>query len=168
MRRRGARRVALGMDNRTTSPPLKEGFGRGVLSTGVDVVDIGVNHTPLLYFAVAHWGLDGGATVTGSHNPVSDNGVKMVHAGAAPLAEDEIQGLLASIRAGDLESGQGTRTTRDPREDYFGAITTIVTFARPLKVVVDAGNGIAGSFAPELLRRLGCAVVELHCESDGT
>jgi len=132
--RRGGKTVALGMDNRVSSGPLKEAFAEGVLSTGVDVVDIGVNHTPLLYFAAAHWKLDGGATVTGSHNPVSDNGVKMVHAGAAPLTEDEIQGLLASV-------------------------TT---------VVVDAGNGIAGSFAPELLRRLGASVIELYCESDGT
>src|SRR6266496_1467380 len=114
-------RGKLGMDNRTTSPPLKEAFGAGMLSTGLDVVDIGLNHTPLLYFATAHWKLDGGATVTGSHNPVTDNGVKMVHAGAAPL-----------------------------------------------RVVVDAGNGIAGSFAPELLRRVGCEVTELYCESDGT
>src|SRR3989338_800788 len=68
------------MDNRLSSLALKEGFARGCLSTGLDVVDIGVNHTPLLYFAVAHWKLDGGATVTGSHNPVSDNGVKMDHA----------------------------------------------------------------------------------------
>jgi len=168
VRRKGGRRVALGMDNRATSPPLKEGFGEGVLSTGLEVVDIGVNHTPLLYFATAHWKLDGGATVTGSHNPVSDNGVKMVHAGAAPLTEDEIQGLLATIRAGDFEQGRGTRTLRDPREEYFGAITSSVKLARPLTVVVDAGNGIAGSFAPELLRRLGCEVVELYCEPDGT
>jgi len=168
VRRKGGRRVALGMDNRATSPPLKDSFGRGVLSAGVDVVDIGVNHTPLLYFAVAHWKLDGGATVTGSHNPVSDNGVKMVHAGAAPLTEDEIQGLLASIRASDFERGGGTRTQSDPREAYFQAIASTVTLARALTVVVDAGNGVAGSFAPELLRRLGCEVVELYCESDGT
>jgi phosphomannomutase / phosphoglucomutase len=156
------------MDNRVTSPPLKEAFGRGVSSTGVDVVDIGTNHTPLLYFAVAHWKLDGGATVTGSHNPVSDNGVKMVHAGAAPLTEDEIQGLLGAIRASDFARGEGRRTTRNPREEYFSAITSVVTLARRLKVVVDAGNGVAGMFAPELLRRLGCEVVELFCESDGT
>ena len=166
--RRGGRTVALGMDNRISSTELKAAFGAGVLSTGVDVVDIGVNHTPLLYFAAAHWGLDGGATVTGSHNPVSDNGVKMVHAGAAPLTEDEIQGLLASIRTGDFERGSGRSTARDPREDYLGAITGHVRLARRLKVVVDAGNGIAGAFAPELLRRLGCEVVELYCESDGT
>jgi phosphomannomutase/phosphoglucomutase len=167
VRRKGGRAVALGMDNRTSSPALKEAFAAGVLSTGVDVVDIGVNHTPLLYFAVAHWGLDGGATVTGSHNPVSDNGVKMVHAGAAPLTEEEIQGLLAAIEDNRFERGDGRRTRRDPREEYFAAITSRVHMPRPLKVVVDAGNGIAGSFAPELLRRIGCDVVELYCESDG-
>ena len=156
--RKGGRTIALGMDNRTTSPPLQEAFAAGVLSTGVDVVDIGVVHTPLLYFATAHWKLDGGATVTGSHNPVTDNGVKMVHAGAAPLTDEEIQGLLATIGAADFARGAGMRTRRDPREEYFGAITARVTLARPLTVVVDAGNGIAGSFAPELLRRLGCRV----------
>ncbi len=168
VRRRGGHAVALGMDNRTTSPPLKAAFGRGVLATGIDVVDIGVNHTPLLYFATAHWKLDGGATVTGSHNPVSDNGVKMVHAGAAPLTEDEIQGLVETIRAGSFETGAGRLTARSPRDDYFTAIAERVRLARPLRVVVDAGNGIAGSFAPELLRRLGCRVIELYCESDGT
>ena len=168
VRRKGGRRIALGMDNRLSSPPLKEAFARGCLAAGVDIVDIGVNHTPLLYFATAHWQLDGGATVTGSHNPVSDNGVKMVHAGAAPLTEEEIQGLLATIRSGDVETGAGTRTARDPREEYFAAITRHVSLARPLRVVVDAGNGIAGSFAPELLRQLGCEVIELYCESDGS
>ena len=118
--RRGGKTVALGMDNRVSSGPLKEAFAEGVLSTGVDVVDIGVNHTPLLYFAAAHWKLDGGATVTGSHNPVSDNGVKMVHAGAAPLTEDEIQGLLASVTTGDFERGRGTRTARSPRQEENG------------------------------------------------
>ncbi len=168
VRRRGGCSVAIGLDNRTTSPSLRDGFGRGVLSTGVDLVDIGLSPTPLLYFATAHWALDGGAAVTGSHNPVSDNGVKMVHAGAAPLTEDEIQGLLATIREEDFERGTGTRTARDPREDYFSAITATVRLERRLRVLVDAGNGVAGTFAPELLRRLGCEVVELYCESDGT
>lgn len=168
VKRRGGHAIALGMDNRTSSRALKEAFATGVLSTGLDVVDIGVNHTPLLYFAAAHWKLDGGATITGSHNPVSDNGVKMVHAGAAPLTENEIQGLLATIRSGDFERGVGTRASRDPRDEYWDAIASRVTLRRKLKVVVDAGNGIAGVFAPELLRRLGCEVVELFCESDGT
>src|SRR5256886_15794038 len=153
VRRRGGRTVAIGMDNRTTSPPLKEAFAEGMLSTGLDVVDIGVNHTPLLYFAVAHWRLDGGATVTGSHNPVSDNGVKMVHAGAAPLTEEEIQGLLATIMSGSFERGRGARTIRDPRAEDFDAIASRVKLERRLKAVVDAGNGIAGSFDPRLLLR---------------
>src|SRR5258705_12343326 len=149
VKRRGGRTVALGMDNRVSSAALKVAFGAGVLATGLDVVDIGVNHTPLLYFATAHWGLDGGATVTGSHNPISDNGVKMVHAAAAPLTETEIQGLLASIKSADFERGVGTRATRDPRDEYWDAITSRVKLGRRLKVVVDAGNGIAGVFAPE-------------------
>ena len=168
VRRRGGRAVALGRDNRVSSGALKEAFAAGVLSTGLDVVDIGINHTPLLYFATAHWRLDGGATVTGSHNPVSDNGVKMVHAGAAPLSEEEISGLLATIETDDFERGAGRLTTRDPREDYFNAIIAHVRLGRRLRVVVDAGNGVAGVFAPELLRRLGCEVTELYCESDGS
>ena len=168
IRRHGGRSVAVGRDNRESSPELKDGFVEGVRGAGVDVVDIGTVTTPLLYFATAHWKLDGGATVTGSHNPREHNGVKMVHAGAAPLTEQEIQGLLATIRAGDFARGAGARTERDPREEYFAAITARVKLARPLRVAVDAGNGIAGRFAPELLRRLGCAVIELYCESDGT
>jgi phosphomannomutase/phosphoglucomutase len=168
VRGRGGRVVTLGMDNRLSSPPLKEAFAAGVLATGVDIVDIGVNHTPLMYFATAHWKLDGGATVTGSHNPVTDNGVKMVHAGAAPLTEEEIGGLLETIRSGDFARGAGRRTSRNPREEYLAAITGQIHLSRPLTVVVDAGNGIAGSFAPELLRRIGCEVIELYCESDGS
>src|SRR4030095_1289697 len=137
----------------------------GVLAAGVDVVDIGVTHPPLMYFATAHWNLDGGATVTGSHNPVTDNGVKMGHAGAAPVTEGEHQGVLQPLTprpppsgAGAFATGRGRRMPRAPRHDYFDAITTRVRLARPLKVVVDAGNGIAGSLRPEPPRRAGGAV----------
>jgi phosphomannomutase/phosphoglucomutase len=168
LRRRGGRRIAVGQDNRLSSAGLKAAFVEGVRAAGVDVVDIGTVTTPILYFATAHWRLDGGANITGSHNPVEYNGVKMVHAGAAPLTEEEIQSLRKLAEAGDYESGQGGLETRDPRDDYFATIAAMVHVARPLKVVVDAGNGIAGSFAPELLRRLGCHVIEQHCESDGS
>jgi phosphomannomutase/phosphoglucomutase len=167
IRRRRGRTVAVGQDNRESSAELKAGFIRGTRAAGVDVVDIGEVTTPILYFATAHWKLDGGANITGSHNPIEYNGVKMVHPGAAPLSEDEIQSLRTMIERGDLERGEGTLTQRSPREDYFAAVQAIVRPARPLKVVADAGNGIAGTFAPELLRRIGCEVVELHCESDG-
>jgi phosphomannomutase/phosphoglucomutase len=166
--RRGGRRIAVGQDNRLSSGELKAGFVDGVRAAGIDIVDIGVVTTPILYFATAHWNLDGGANITGSHNPIDYNGVKMVHAGAAPLTEDEIQSLREMVERSDYESGQGSLEARDPRQDYFDTIISMIRLARRLKVVVDAGNGIAGSFAPELLRRLGCEVIEQHCESDGS
>src|SRR6266404_4556932 len=107
IRRRGGRRIAVGQDNRTSSADLKAGFVAGVRAAGADVVDIGLVTTPILYFATAHWKLDGGANITGSHNPIEYNGVKMVHPGAAPLSEEEIQALRRMIEGGDLESGAG-------------------------------------------------------------
>src|SRR5439155_211376 len=92
----------------------------------------------------------------------------MVHPGAAPLSEDEIQGLRATIERGDYESGAGGLSERSPREDYFDTIARMIRPARRLKVVVDAGNGVAGLYGPEVLRRIGCDVIELHCESDGS
>lgn len=168
VRRGGGRQVAVGQDNRLSSAELKAGFVEGVRAAGVDVVDIGTVTTPILYFATAHWRLDGGANITGSHNPIEYNGVKMVHAGAAPLTEEEIQSLRKMAEAGDVESGGGGLTARSPREDYFATLTAMIQLSRRLKVVVDAGNGIAGTYAPELLRRIGCEVIEQHCESDGT
>ena len=167
IRRNAGRTVAIGHDNRESSAALSAAFTEGVRATGVDVVDIGLVTTPMLYFATAHWRLDGGATITGSHNPVDYNGVKMVHAGAAPLSEDEIQALRRLIETADLEVGTGTVTPRSPRDDYFDTVTSLVRPLRRLRVVADAGNGVAGLYAPDLLRRIGCDVVELHCESDG-
>jgi phosphomannomutase/phosphoglucomutase len=167
IRRNGGRRIAVGRDNRESSDGLKTGFTEGVRAAGVDVVDIGTVTTPILYFATAHWKLDGGANITGSHNPVDYNGVKMVHPGAAPLSEAEIQGLRETIERGTFAAGAGTLSARDPRDDYFETVAKLVRLERPLKVVADAGNGIAGVYGPPLLRRLGCDVVELHCESDG-
>jgi len=168
VRRKGGRRVAVGQDNRLSSTELKAAFVNGVRAAGVDVVDIGQVPTPMLYFAAAHWKLDGGANITGSHNPVEYNGVKMVHAGALPLTEDEIQHLRKLAESGNFERGEGGLDRLSPRDDYFDTVSRLVRPARRLKVVVDAGNGVAGLYAPELLRRIGCEVVELHCESDGT
>ena len=167
IRNNGGRTIAVGQDNRESSTGLKAGFVEGARAAGIDVVDIGTVTTPMLYFATAHWKLDGGANITGSHNPVEYNGVKMVHPGAAPLTEEEIQGLRETIERGAFASGAGGLTTRSPRDDYFETIARIVRLERPRKVVADAGNGIAGVYGPPLLRRLGCEVIELHCESDG-
>jgi phosphomannomutase / phosphoglucomutase len=168
IRRNGGRRIAVGRDNRLSSNDLKAGFVDGARAAGVDVVDIGPSTTPLLYFATAHWKLDGGANITGSHNPIEYNGVKMVHPGAAPLSEDEIQELRTTIERGDYETGSGALSERSPRENYFDTVSRIVRPTRRLKVVVDAGNGVAGLYGPELLRRIGCEVTELYCESDGS
>jgi phosphomannomutase / phosphoglucomutase len=167
IRRNRGRTIAVGQDNRESSAGLKAAFVDGVRAAGVDVVDIGIVTTPILYFATAHWKLDGGANITGSHNPVDYNGVKMVHPGAAPLTEDEIQGLRKTVERGDYETGRGRITPRSPREDYFTTVSAMIHLARRLKVVCDAGNGVAGLYGPELLRRIGCEVIELHCESDG-
>src|SRR3989440_4372870 len=167
IRRNGGRTIAVGRDNRESSGGLHTGFVDGARAAGLDVIDIGQVTTPMLYFATAHWRLDGGANITGSHNPVDYNGVKMVHPGAAPLSEDEIQSLRHMIETDDLESGAGSLTTRSPRDDYFDTVAGLVRAPRRLRVVADAGNGIAGIYAPDLLRRVGCEVIELHCESDG-
>src|SRR2546426_6988872 len=167
IRRRAGRRVAVGQDNRASSETLTAGFVEGVRAAGVDVVDVGLVPTPILYFAVAHWKLDGGANTTGTHNPIAYNGVKMVHRAAAPLTEEEIQLLRTLAERGDFEQGHGTLDARSPRDDYFTTVGGMIRLGRRLTVVVDAGNGVAGLYAPELLRRIGCGVVELHCESDG-
>jgi phosphomannomutase/phosphoglucomutase len=167
VRNTGGRTIAVGQDNRESSAALKTAFVDGVRAAGIDVVDIGTVTTPILYFATAHWKLDGGANITGSHNPVDYNGVKMVHRGAAPLSEAEIQGLRETIERGAFASGSGALAHRDPTDDYFDTVAKLVRVERPLKVVADAGNGIAGVYGPPLLRRIGCEVIELHCESDG-
>src|SRR5262245_2599169 len=167
IRRNSGRTIVVGRDNRESSAALHTGFVEGARAAGLGVVGIGGVTTPMLYFAAAHWRLDGGANITGSHNPVDYNGVKMVHPGAAPLSEDEIQSLRRMIERSDFESGAGTLTTRGPREDYVEVVTRLVRPTRPLKVVADAGNGVAGLYGPDLLRRIGCEVIELHCESDG-
>src|SRR5881296_890725 len=119
IRRDGGRRVAVGQDNRVSSATLKAAFVEGVRAAGVDVVDVGLVTTPILYFATAHWRLDGGANITGSHNPITYNGVKMVHRGAAPLTEEEIQLLRTLAERGDFEQGHGALEARSPRDDYL-------------------------------------------------
>src|SRR5204863_4060660 len=166
IRRNRGRTIAVGRDNRESSGGLHTGFVDGARAAGLDVVDIGQVTTPMLYFAAAHWRLDGGANITGSHNPIDYNGVKMVHPGAAPLSEDEIQRLHAMAERGDYESGAGALEERSPRDDYFEIVGRLVRPSRRLRVVVDAGNGVAGLYAPDLLRRIGGDVVELHCASD--
>ena len=162
----GERTVAVGRDGRLSSPELAQALTEGLVSAGMEVIDVGMVTTPMLYFA-AHTLCRSGIQVTGSHNPKDHNGFKMVLAGRAIYGE-EIQALRRSIEAQDATGRSGGSVRRvDVQPDYLARIVSDVRLARPLKLVVDCGNGVAGASAPGLFRALGCEVVELHSEVDG-
>jgi phosphomannomutase/phosphoglucomutase len=165
-RDRGVKAIAIGRDGRLTGPELSQALARGLQSAGIDVIDVGMVATPILYFATHHLGTGSGVAVTGSHNPPEYNGLKMMLAGET-LAGEAIQALRMRIERGELHTGRGSYTTRDVREDYLKRIVSDVKLARPLHVVVDCGNGVPGATAPDLYRRLGCTVTELYCDVDG-
>ncbi|MBC7781454.1 MAG: phosphomannomutase/phosphoglucomutase [Proteobacteria bacterium] len=163
---RGARTVAIGRDGRLSGPKLAEALASGLRAAGVDVLDVGQVATPMVYYAAWEQAGGSGVMVTGSHNPPDYNGLKMLLAGTT-LAGDDIQKLRARIVEGDLARGAGSYRTAEIGEAYLQRIVSDVRLARPMKIVVDCGNGVAGAFAPELYRRLGCTVTELFCEVDG-
>ncbi|MFA4028282.1 MAG: hypothetical protein GDYSWBUE_000143 [Candidatus Fervidibacterota bacterium] len=168
VRRNGASDIVVGHDNRASSPALHSAIIDGLLSTGCDVIDIGETLTPILYFARHAYGTKGGVIITGSHNPPQYNGFKLCW-GAGTLFGEQIQHIREIIEAGDFETGSGKLTQRDAISDYYDWIADHIKLGdRKLKVVVDAGNGTAGPIVPPLLRRLGCEVIELYCESDNT
>ena len=163
---RGTPRVAIGRDGRLSGPMLAEALATGLRAAGCDVVDVGLVTTPMLYFAAHHLGTRSGIMVTGSHNPPEYNGLKMVMADEA-IAGEAIQNLRRRIESNHFTTGSGGYTTADVAEAYIARIVGDVKLARPIDLVVDAGNGVAGGFAPELYRRLGCRVTEMFCEVDG-
>ncbi len=158
--------VAVGRDGRLSGPTLVKALAQGLSQSGCNVIDIGMVPTPVLYFATHHLGTRCGVSVTGSHNPPEYNGLKMVLA-SETLAADAIQDLRRRSLENDLSSGAGRITETDVSEAYLDRITTDIKLARPMKIVVDCGNGVAGKIAPVLLRRLGCEVQELFCDVDG-
>lgn len=164
--RQGEKTVAVGRDGRLSGPGLAAALIRGLVAAGIEVIDIGPATTPMLYFAAATL-CQSGIQVTGSHNPKDYNGFKMVLAGKAIYGE-EIQALRRCIEAdaGVRQPGGSVRTV-DVLADYTARIVGDVKLARPMKLVVDCGNGIAGASAPALFRALGCEVVELFSEVDG-
>ncbi len=157
--------IAIGRDGRASGPALSAALARGLRASGVDVVDVGMVTTPMVYFATHHLHTQCGVMVTGSHNPPQYNGLKMMLAGDT-LAGDAIQQLRMRIEGGDLHYGAGGYRTHDIGEAYLSRIVNDVKLARPLKIAIDCGNGVAGAYAPQLYRRLGCAVQELFCDVD--
>jgi phosphomannomutase len=158
--------VAVGRDGRLSGASLSAALVRGLLASGVDVIDIGRVTTPMLYFA-ANTLCRSGIQVTGSHNPKDYNGFKMVLGGRAIYGE-EIQTLRRLMEAGVwAQQPVGTARVLDVLKDYRARIVGDIRLARPMKIVVDSGNGIAGASAPDILRAIGCEVTELYSEVDG-
>jgi phosphomannomutase len=162
----GEKSVAVGRDGRLSGPALAEALIKGLVATGVEVIDVGAVTTPMLYFA-AHTLCKSGIQVTGSHNPKDYNGFKMVLAGRA-IYGDEIQGLRKTMEAGTAQLAAGGSVRKvDVTDAYVKRIAGDIKLARPMKIVVDSGNGIAGASAPAIFRAIGCEVTELFSEVDG-
>jgi phosphomannomutase / phosphoglucomutase len=158
--------LAIGRDGRLSGPELSEALSRGIRKSGIQVVDIGLVATPMLYFAAHQLTGSSGVMLTGSHNPPDYNGLKMVLAGDS-LSGDAIQSLRRRLENDALMTGSGTYRQHDIAAAYIGRIADDVKLARPMKVVVDCGNGAPGAFAPSLYRQMGCSVRELYCDVDG-
>jgi phosphomannomutase/phosphoglucomutase len=158
--------ICIGYDGRLSGPELAAALARGIRKAGVHVIDLGMVATPMVYFAACHLGTNCGVMVTGSHNPPDYNGLKMV-LGGETLSGEAIQGLRNRIELGELFEGDGSYSQYDIEQDYISRIASDIKLARPLKIAVDCGNGVAGAFAGKLYRALGCEVQELYCEVDG-
>ncbi len=163
---RGRDTLVVGRDGRLSGPELAAALAAGIRASGAQVIDIGLVTTPMSYFAAQHLDTQCSVMVTGSHNPPDYNGLKMVIAGNT-LAGDDIQALQARIESGELRRGAGRARDADIGAAYLDRIVGDLRLARPMNVAVDCGNGVAGAYAPELFRRLGCKVTELFCEVDG-
>ncbi|NOX08894.1 MAG: phosphomannomutase/phosphoglucomutase [Gammaproteobacteria bacterium] len=163
---RGQTTVAIGRDGRLSGPALSGALARGLCAAGCDVIDIGQVPTPVLYYAANTLDTTSGVMVTGSHNPPEYNGLKIVLAGET-LSGDTIKALYRRIESGQLHTGSGKVTQQVVIDDYMQRILSDIKPERPLRIVVDCGNGVAGEAAPALLRALGCEVDELFCEIDG-
>jgi phosphomannomutase/phosphoglucomutase len=158
--------IAIGRDGRLSGPDLASALARGIQSSGVDVIDVGRVATPMLYFAAHQLATRSGVMVTGSHNPPQYNGLKIM-LGGETFSGETIQGLRQRIERADFSAGAGGYREHDIAASYLQRIVADIRLARPMNIVVDCGNGVAGAFAPELYRHLGCQVRELYCEVDG-
>jgi phosphomannomutase/phosphoglucomutase len=163
---RGVTSICIGYDGRHSSPDLADALASGIMATGCNVIHVGAVPTPVLYFATHQLQTGSGVMVTGSHNPANYNGLKIM-LGGETLSGEAIQKLYQRIQTADFTSGQGAQSREDVRRAYLDRIVGDIAVAAPLKVVVDAGNGIAGELGPMLIEELGCEVTPLYCEVDG-
>jgi phosphomannomutase/phosphoglucomutase len=162
----GQQSIVVSADGRHSSPKIHQSLTKGIMDSGRDVIDIGVQPTPLMYFATHQLETQSGVMITGSHNPPEYNGIKVVINGMA-LSHQGIQALKQRIIDGDFSSGKGEYKTQDIEQRYIDYIINDVAIAQPLKLVLDAGNGVTGGIAPQLFEALGCEVIPLYCDVDG-
>ena len=164
----GIAQIVIGYDGRISSPAFAEALAKGVITAGVNVIDIGMVPTPLLYFAAQQIESQSGIMITGSHNPAQYNGLKLVLK-SVTLAENQIQALKQRIQLEDYMTAHTGTIVRNNRftNDYIGVISDDIHIVRPMKIVMDCGNGVTGTLGPVLLKTLGCTVIELFCEIDG-
>jgi phosphomannomutase/phosphoglucomutase len=158
--------IAIGFDGRLSGPAFSQALACGIQQSGIDVIDLGRITTPMSYFAAFQLNTGCAVMITGSHNPPEYNGLKIVLAGET-LSGEAIQDLRARIESGDLMTGNGSYVRYDIVPEYMARIIGDIHLARPMKLSVDCGNGVAGDFAAKVYRGLGCEVSELFCEVDG-
>jgi phosphomannomutase/phosphoglucomutase len=159
--------IIIGRDGRLSGPAMSQALAAGIMAAGCDAIEIGLAPTPVVYFAAYHLGIPSAVAITGSHNPPDYNGLKMVIAGET-LAGERIQQLKQRIRDRRLANGAGILREESVIDAYITRIVGDVSLQRPLKLVIDCGNGVAGAVAPRLFRELGCELTELYCDVDGT
>ena len=159
--------VLVARDGRTHSPQLAAALIRGLTASGREVVDLGAVPTPVLYYGTHVLGSQTGVMITGSHNPASHNGLKIVIAGET-LSGERIRALRERLLRGELASGEGSVRQQDIGDRYIGEIVQDTVLARPMKIAIDCGNGIAGPLAVRLFEDLGCTLIPLHTDVDGT
>ena len=160
------RQMSLGRDCRISSETYQDAVSRGLMAAGVDIIDIGLCATPMLYFSIRHLGVDGGVMITGSHNPPDFNGFKIC-IGPDTIYGEEIQNLRRIIESETYTAGKGNIRREEISGKYQDYLFRNVSVGKNLKVIVDAGNGVGGFFALPILRRYGCDVTDLYCDPDG-
>ena len=163
---RGQDKVVVARDGRLSGPELVAALTEGLKATGREVIDIGMMPTPVLYFATYYLNTGTGVMVTGSHNPANYNGLKIMIAGET-LSGEMIQTLKARVENNDFIEGSGSVIQTNIQNAYIERIQADVKLARPFKIVMDCGNGVAGAIAPQLFKALGCELIELFCDVDG-
>ncbi|MBD3330771.1 phosphomannomutase, partial [Candidatus Peregrinibacteria bacterium] len=164
-----ARTIAVGRDCRLTSPALQKAYMKGLSESGMEVTDIGLSISPMVYWSIYAKGFDAGTNITASHNPKEYNGLKIVSKVAHSICGEELQLIYNLIMGRDFNKASSPTPIKEANiwPEYLKDLQEKTKISKPLKIVIDAGNGTAGPFAPEFFKSLGCEVVELYCKPDG-